>query len=106
MTQFQLSATESRFLLGLAVFALLVPNGVFVWYALFQRDVVFAALANPVALVFVFEAFALMALFAWLIAKAGVTRPGWKGFIVLSIIGSMLFSVPLVLRRVIGPVRS
>jgi hypothetical protein len=97
-----LTSSDSKFLLGLALFGLLVPNGVFLWYAIFSREVVFVALSNPVALVFAFEAFALMFLFAWLIHRAGVTRPGWKGFILLSLIGSMLFSVPLVIRRVLG----
>lgn len=94
-----LSSGESRFLLGLATFALLVPNGVFLWCAFFRRDMLFAALSNPVLLVFILEAFALMFLFAWLIARAGIARPGWKGFVLLSLIGGLLFTVPLVIRR-------
>jgi len=97
-----LTSVESKLLFALAIFALIVPNGIFLWYAFFDRDVVFAALTNPVSLVFVLEAFALMGLFAWLIAKTRLTRPGWKGFVLLSLVGSMLFSVPLVIRRVFG----
>jgi uncharacterized PurR-regulated membrane protein YhhQ (DUF165 family) len=97
-----LSSLQSLILLGLAVFGFLVPNGVFLWYFFTAPEIVREAMANPVALVFVAEAFFLMLLFAWVIAKAGVTRPGWKGFIALSLIGSMFFSVPLMLRRVFG----
>ena len=47
-------------------------------------------------MVFMGEAFLLLLLFAWLIKIRGLTRPGWLTFtpLVLSLLGSMAFSVP------------
>ncbi len=97
-----LTPLASRVLLVLALFGLLVPNGIFLWYFFTAPETVQEAMANPIALVFMAEAFFLMLLFAWVIAKSGIKCPGWKGFILLSLIGSMFFSVPLMLRRVFG----
>lgn len=69
-------------------------NGVFLFYALIHPDVMMAALGNPVSLVFILEAFLMMGLLAWMIGKAGLTAPGWRLFVVLSIVGSLAFSVP------------
>ena len=96
-----LSATESGFLVGLALFGLLVPNGIFVWALFVHPEWIRDALMNPVALVFIAEAFLLMFLFAWVLAKAG---GGAKGvlFVAGSLIGGLGFSVPLALRAVFG----
>lgn len=83
-----------KVLLGLAIFGLVVPNGVFLYYSLLEPAVLRAALANPVALVFIIEAFFLMALLAWLIHRLGLRSPGWPAFILMSLAGSMVFSVP------------
>lgn len=97
-----LTSGESKFLLALAVFGLLVPNGIFIWHVFFGMDKIFAALSNPVSLVFILEAFALMFLGAWWLAKTGGKRPGAAGFVAWSLIAGLLFSVPLVIRRVFG----
>jgi len=47
-----------------------------------------------VALVFIIEAFLLMFLFAWVIRYLGFRSPGWLAFIIMSLLGSMVFSVP------------
>lgn len=88
------SRTQERLLLALAVFGLIVPNGVFLYYSLVAPAALHAALRNPVALVFITEAFLLMFLFAWVIHRLGLRGPGWLGFIVMSLVGSMVFSVP------------
>lgn len=85
---------QERLLAGLAFFGLCVPNGIFLYYSLVRPDVLGAALANPVALVFIAEAFILMFLFAWLIRRQGLRSPGWFAFVVLSLVGSMVFSIP------------
>jgi len=69
-------------------------NGVFLFYALLRPDVMAAALANPVSLVFILEAFLMTGFFAWLIATLGWRKPGWLAFVVLSMVGSLAFSVP------------
>lgn len=92
-----LSSTAEKLLLALAVFGFIGPNGCFVYYALVDFGRVIGALSNPIALVFIAEAFALMFLMAWLLHHWGWRRPGWGGFIVMSLVGSLLFSVPLCL---------
>ena len=92
-----LSRTETRVLGALAVFGFVVPNGVFVYAVLDDPRTLRAAIENPVSLVFMFEAFFLMGLFAWLLAKARATRPRPFAFIAMSLIGSLAFSVPATL---------
>lgn len=87
------SILQERMLAILATFGFLVPNGIFV-YASMQADVLRVALSNPIALMFIIEALFLMALFAWLIHRSGNKYPGWQAFIILSVLGSMAFSVP------------
>lgn len=84
-------------LLFLAILGLLGPNSVFLYFTFARPEIAAAAYENPVALVFIVEAFFLMGLFAWGISKLGMTKPGWLAFIVLSIAGSMAFSVPFFL---------
>ena len=77
-----------------AAIGFFVLNAAFIYYAIAQPHLMDEAMANPIALVFMLEAFALVGFFAWLIVRAGLKEPGALAFIVLSIIGSMAFSVP------------
>lgn len=72
-------------------------NGVFVYYALLRPDVLAASMANPVSLVFIVEAFVMVAFAAWAIARLGLRRPGWLAFVLLSVAGGLAFSVPFFL---------
>ena len=85
------------FFLVASIVGFVLINLPFLYYAFIETAVYDAAMANPLALVFMVEAFLLLALFAFLIAKLGWKRPGWGLFIVLSILGSMAFSVPFML---------
>lgn len=85
---------KEKLLLALAVSGLIVPNGIFIYYSLAAPALLHDALTNPVALVFIAEAFLLMFLFAWVIHRQGLRSPGWLAFIVLSLLGSLAFSVP------------
>lgn len=85
---------QETFLLVLAIFGFIVPNGCFLYYSLTAPAIVSAALNNPVSLAFIAEAFLLMFLLAWLIRQSGYRSPGWLAFIVMSLVGSMAFSVP------------
>ena len=85
------------FFLIASILGFLFINLPFLYYFLFEKAIYDAALANPVALVFIAEAFLLLAFFAFLIAKLGWKRPGWILFIVFSILGSLAFSVPFML---------
>ena len=97
MKPITLTPTETAGLAALAVFGFLVPNGVFVWFAATQPGLIRAALGNPLALVFILEAFFLMFLLAWLIRRAGLRKPSGLAFILMSLIGSLAFSVPALL---------
>jgi hypothetical protein len=86
--------TQEKLLLALAIFGLIIPNGFFLYYSLVSPAALHASLSNPVALVFITEAFLLMFLCAWLIHHMGLRSPGWRSFIAMSLVGSMVFSVP------------
>lgn len=85
---------NARLLLAIiALFGLLVPNGIFLWAAFSDFPAMLKALTDPVALVFVLEAFGLMFLLAWLIHRSDL-KPGWLVFVLMSLAGSLAFSVP------------
>ena len=89
-----LHRTQEWILLVLAIIGLLGPNGLFIWATVARPELLSAAMGNPVAQVFMVEAFVLMFLFAYLIARQGLRSPGWLTFILMSLAGSMMFSVP------------
>jgi hypothetical protein len=97
MKAMNLETGESKVLVALAVFGFLVPNGAFVYYALTDYEAMKVAISNPISLVFIGEAFFLMCLFAWVLRRAGVRRPSGAVFIIMSLVGSMVFSVPATL---------
>ena len=72
-------------------------NGVFLFYTLLRPELMVAALENPISLVFVLEAFLMTGFLAWFISTLGLKKPGWRAFVILSIVGSLAFSVPLFL---------
>jgi hypothetical protein len=84
-----------RFWLWVAALAGLIgPNGVFVYCALYRWNDLSAALGNPVTLAFMVDAFMAMALLAYLFSRWRVGRLSPIWFIVLSIAGGLMFSVP------------
>ena len=95
MNKLTLSKTESRTLISLSILGLLIPNSIFLYYFCTDRATTNQALSNPISLVFIIEAFILMFLFAWLLKKTNPKKPTSISFIILSLLGSMVFSVPL-----------
>lgn len=93
----ELKKTEYTFLTLLAFFGATIPNGIFIYYFFTSPETTKAALTNPISLVFIIEAFVLMFLFAWLLAKMSLGRLSGKIFILMSLLGSMVFSVPVAL---------
>jgi hypothetical protein len=79
---------------AVAAASLVGLNGVFLYYAFARPDLLADALANPISLVFILEASVLTAFGAWAVMRAGLRRPGWGAFVVLSVVGSLAFSVP------------
>ena len=92
-------APHRLFLIVLAAVGLFGLNGVFLYYALVHPETMGAALANPIALVFMLEAFVMVGFTAWVIATFGMKKPGWVAFVVLSLVGGLAFSVPAFLLR-------
>ncbi len=91
----EFTPAERRFLLVLAVFGALLPNGVFLHYFFTSPETTKAALTNPLSLVFIIEAFILMFLFAWLLRKVAAKKPSGTLFVVMSLLGTMVFSIPV-----------
>lgn len=89
-----LSPNQRIALWAVALFGLLGPNGVFLYYTLFRWSDLMAALQNPVTLAFVVEAFLVMGLLAVYFARKPRGRWGWKTFVVLSLIGGLGFAIP------------
>lgn len=88
-------AEEYRTVLwSLAAFGFFVLNGTYIYCVLARLDIVAAAMANSVSLVFMTEVFIFLAFGAWMIARAGLRRPGWFAFVALSIAGGLIFSIP------------
>jgi hypothetical protein len=88
---------SERFILwGLAVVGFLGINGA-VLYALLRPDVLQQALRNPLSLAFMVEAVLIMGALAYLLTKWQVNRLHWGWFVVLSLLGSMAFALPVVL---------
>lgn len=88
---------ERLWLWSLAAVGLLGINGLFGWSLYTRPDAVREALANPLALAFVVEAMLLVATLAWLFRKWSLTRLGWGWFVVLSLVGSLAFAIPIAL---------
>ena len=65
--------------------------------AFVQPEMLAAAQSNPLSLAFIFEALALMAGLAYRLPKWGVTQLSWGWFVVLSLVGSLAFSLPIAL---------
>lgn len=81
-------------LLAIAVFGLIVPNGMF-FYSVFVQFTSFeAVLTNWLALGFIIDAFMAMGLLAWWFAKHPLGPYGWRSFILLSLLGGLGFSLP------------
>ena len=89
--------TERFWLAALGVFGFFVVNGAFVYGMVFQPDAMTAAWTNPLAAAFMVEALVLVGVFAYLFQRWGVSRRGWGWFVLLSLLGSMAFAIPVVL---------
>ncbi len=96
-SQIEYTRGEKVALIALGVVGLMGINAVFAWAFVFNQQAMWDAVANPVSAVFVAEAFLVMGFLAYFLRKWGVARLGWGWFIVLSLLGSMAFAIPVVL---------
>jgi hypothetical protein len=81
-------------LLLIALFGLLVPNGIFIYWLLTEFNSGSDVLGNHLALGFMIEAFVLLGLLAYWFAKNPIGPIKWYWFIVLSLIGGIGFGLP------------
>lgn len=79
----------------LALFGLVVPNGLFLYWLLYEYDGLVNVARNKLAVAFILDAFLTMGLLAYSFAKNPPGRVRWHWFVVLSLIGGLGFSLPL-----------
>lgn len=96
------SAGERFWLVLLAAVGFAGLNGAFAYAVIFRRETIDATLANPLATAFVLEALLLAGALGYLLKKWGVSRLHWAWFLVLSLVGSIAFALPVAL---LWPVR-
>jgi hypothetical protein len=89
-----LSSNQRLILMATALFGLLGPNGVFLYFAMFRRQEFFAAMSNPITLAFIVEAFVVTGILTTFIARRFSGPWGWKTFLLLSLTGGLGFSIP------------
>src|ERR1044072_4991854 len=84
-------------LLVVAAFGFVVPNGFFIHWLLTGDKSLDAILGNELALGFILDCMLAMVLLAWLFAARPIGRVRWPWFVVLSFAGGLGFSIPLYL---------
>lgn len=82
-------------LLLIALFGLLVPNGIFIYWLLNEYDGIAGIIQNKLAVAFIMDAFLAMGLLSFYFAKNPIGKVKWYWFIVLSMLGGLGFSIPL-----------
>jgi hypothetical protein len=81
-------------LVVVAAFGLLVPNGLFVYWLLVDYTGLTAVLDNTLALAFMLEALLLLVLLTIYFARRPIGRVGWGWFVALSVLGGLGFGLP------------
>jgi len=87
--------SRSAWLLVIAAAGFILPNGLFVYWMLFEWPGVAAVLANHLAVAFMLDAFVTMGLLAWWFAKRPIGHVRWPWFVALSLLGGLWFSIPM-----------
>jgi len=82
------------FLLIVAGFGLIVPNGLFIYYMIYEFDSFAVLLQNNLALAFIIDAFMVVGIMSVYFYYKPIGRIRWPWFVVLSLIGGLGFSLP------------
>ncbi len=96
-TRMPYSSRERAWFLVLAVAGFAGLNGVFLWAVVARAELVLSALQNPVAAAFVVEAFVLVGVLAYLLNRWRVSQVHWGWFVLLALVGGIVFALPVVL---------
>lgn len=81
-------------LLLTALFGLLVPNGLFIYWAFTEFSSVRDILDNRLALAFIIEAFLVLGIMTVYFARYPIGKHGWPWFVIFSLIGGLGFGIP------------
>ena len=81
-------------LLIIALFGLIVPNGIFIYWLFTEFNGAAEVVSNKLAIAFIIDAFMAMFLLAYWFAINPIGKIKWYWFIILSIIGGLGFSIP------------
>jgi hypothetical protein len=81
-------------LLIIALFGLIVPNGIFIYWLFTEFESVGEVMSNKLAAAFIIDAFMAMFLLAYWFAVKPIGKIRWYWFIVLSLVGGLGFSLP------------
>jgi hypothetical protein len=82
-------------LLLIALFGLIVPNGLFLYWLVYEYDGPASVAQNKLGLAFMIDALLAVVLLAYNFARKPIGRVKWYWFIVLSVLGGLGFSIPL-----------
>jgi hypothetical protein len=82
-------------LLLISVFGLVVPNGFFVYWLLYEFRGVGPVLEDKLALAFILDVTVALILLAMYFARHPIGPRKWYWFVVLSLIGGLGFSLPM-----------
>ena len=87
----------STWLLIVAAFGAIVPNGIFGYWLIREFSSVREVLANKLAVAFMLDALMATLLLAWLFAIRPPGRIRWPWFLLFSFLGGLGFSIPFYL---------
>lgn len=82
-------------LLLIAAFGLIVPNGFFIYWLIFEFRGIAPVLENRLALGFMLDVLLVLILMAVYFARNPIGPIKWYWFVVLSFLGGLGFSLPL-----------
>ena len=69
-------------------------NGLLLFATIFRLEQVIEVYNNLYGMVFIIESFVLLPLLYFITAVEKIKSPDWKGFMILSLQGSLAFSIP------------
>jgi len=82
-------------LLLIALFGFVVPNGFFVYWLFFEFEGLNPILANTLALGFILDVLLVLVILTVYFAQHPIGPVKWPWFVVLSLLGGLGFSLPL-----------
>jgi hypothetical protein len=81
-------------LLLVALFGLFVPNGIFIYWLIYEHKSIYDFTTDHLAFAFILEAMMLMIMFTVYFARDPIGKYKWYWFIILSLIGGLGFGLP------------